>query len=164
MSDPECVFIHSDDDGDYWTGVDLESAKRLYENGAVSRYYVFGPTAADRIAALQAEKSALRAILDERERDLFNLRKNSEQMVLALHQEGTTFKARADSAADRIAALEAQLAAAEARLAELTGGAMVQRVEQAIAAAWPGAFQSHRIKALARDLLTRAGIIGGDND
>ena len=63
---------------------------------------------------------------------------------------------------DRIAALEAQLAAAEARLAELTGGAMVQRVEQAIAAAWPGAFQSHRIKALARDLLTRAGIIGGD--
>jgi hypothetical protein len=64
--------------------------------------------------------------------------------------------ARADIAADRIAALEA-------RLAELTGEAMVERMEQAIAAAWPGAFQSHRIRALARDLLTRAGIIGGDN-
>ena len=62
---------------------------------------------------------------------------------------------RADIAADRIAALEA-------RLAELTGEAMVERMEQAIAAAWPGAFESHRIKALARDLLTRAGIVGGD--
>ena len=79
-----------------------------------------------------------------------------------IHEVVDAIIAERDEAANRIAALEAQLAAAEARLAELTSEAMVRRMEQAIAAAWPGAFESHRIKALARDLLTRAGIVGGD--
>lgn len=65
---------------------------------------------------------------------------------------------RADITADRIATLEARAEAAEARLAELTGEAMVERLARALAdQAYRSAFGS--VDARARSLLTLAGIL-----
>jgi hypothetical protein len=77
---------------------------------------------------------------------------------------------------DRIAALEAQLAAAEARLAELTGvlAECADDIAAYVDADYPEPTRSKypdiqrrynrdmELVCRARDLLTRAGIIGGD--
>ena len=117
-----------------------------------------GKQAADRIAALEAQLAEMTRRRDE-------WRKKAEgfdAVRLALREKvGAPWPPHMSRVMwAGIAADEKKRADdAEARLAELTGEAMVGRITKAIRERWSGAFRPSDYEKIARDLLTRAGII-----